>query len=69
MRSQLSAYFATKKSAAQTLAEQVKKLYNNFTASNITVPDGTRLADLPSSVYWDSDVPTTLPKKTFKFDS
>lgn len=67
VRNELTRYFAKKKTAAEKLATKVGQLYD--LERNLTVPSGTKLADLPDSVYWDSDVPTTLKNKTFVFDS
>lgn len=69
VRNRLSSYFANKKSAAQKLATKVESLYNEFLTSNYTVPSSYELPELPSKVYWDSDVPTTLPKEEFEFAS
>lgn len=68
VRKELNKYFTKKKDAAIALTKEVKGLYDAFVDANHTVPAGTKLAQLPSSVYWDSDVPTTLPLP-FTFES
>ena len=69
LRTELSKYFQEKKFSAENLAEKVKDLYDSFLLNNHTISSSEKLSSLPRSVYWDSDIRTTLNDSFFKFDS
>ncbi|XP_067936801.1 voltage-dependent calcium channel subunit alpha-2/delta-1-like [Watersipora subatra] len=69
VRNELSGYFAKKKSAAEKLATKIGELYDERQRANASAVHPTTLDQLPSSVYLDSDVPTTLRDETLLFDS